>query len=493
MDKLEFKNITMDFPGVKALDDVSFCAKKGKVLGLVGENGAGKSTLLKILYGDFSQTRGEVFFDGVPVKFHSPSEAIAAGVSIIYQERQIFKDLSVAENLFIGHYTKNKAGLVNYSELNKRAKEIIDELELDISPTEKVGKLSVAMQQMVEIMKAYNRRLEIIAFDEPTASLDNSDVTKLFKLINKLRDRGVIILYVSHRLKEIFNICQEIVVFKDGKLVGKKDVTDVTEEDLISLMVGRKLGEVFNSLDRNTEIGDVIFEVKKMSSHKIDDLSFTLRKGEILGFSGLVGAGRTELMRLIYGADKKRNGQIFLDGKEISVKEPYGALKKGISYCSEDRKLEGIIPFQSLKFNISIAVWKKIFKFRQFVNFRAERKFAKDRIAEFDIKSSGMDQKIYYLSGGNQQKAIVARFVSTQPKVLILDEPTKGIDVGAKSEMYKKICALTKKGISVIFISSELPEIIGMCDRVIVMSGGRITGELMSDELSEERLLSCAL
>ena len=483
----------MEFPGVKALDNVSFSAEKGRVLAFVGENGAGKSTLLKILYGDYHQTSGEVLFDGKPVHFADPAAAIDAGVSIIYQERQIFKDLSVAENLFIGHYPRNKAGVIDYGELNRRAKAVIDELELNISPTQKVGKLSVASQQMVEIMKAYNRRLEIIAFDEPTASLDNEDTEKLFKLINRLRERGVIVLYVSHRMKEIFRICQDIVVFKDGCFVKKMGVSDVTEDELVRLMVGRQLGDVYGDLDRNTEIGDVVLDVKHLSSPKVHDVSFQLRKGEILGFSGLVGAGRTEVMRLICAADKKKTGEVVLNGNSLKLKEPADALKNGISYCSEDRKLEGIIPVQSVRFNISIAVWKKIFKLHQFVDFKAERELADKSIGEYGIKASGMEQTMLFLSGGNQQKAIVARFVATDPQVLILDEPTKGIDVGAKAEMYKKICALAKSGISVIFISSELPEIIGMCDRVIVMDDGEIKGELMRGELSEEKLLGCAL
>lgn len=493
MDKLEFKNIVMEFSGVRVLKDVSFSAHKGKVLAFVGENGAGKSTLLKILYGDYHQTSGEVLFDGKPVHFQNPSDAIDAGISIIYQERQIFKDLSVAENLFIGRYPKNKAGLVDYRKLNRQAKAIIDELELNISPTEKVGKLSVANQQMVEIMKAYNRRLEVIAFDEPTASLDNDDTEKLFRLINRLRERGTIVLYVSHRMKEIFRICQEVVVFKDGQMVAQMDTSDVTEDDLVGLMVGRRLGDVFGSLERNTQIGDVVLEARHMKSSKIRDVSFQLRRGEILGFSGLVGAGRTELMRLIYGVDKREGGEIVLEGRPLKIRNPSDALRVGISYCSEDRKLEGIIPIQSVLFNISIAVWKKIFRFRQLVNFRAERELADKSIAEYNIKTSSPQQKIIFLSGGNQQKAIVARFVATQPKVLILDEPTKGIDVGAKAEMYKKICALTRQGISVIFISSELPEIIGMCDRVVVMNDGSVRGTLPREELTEERLLGCAL
>ncbi len=327
----------MEFPGVKALDNVSFSAEKGRVLAFVGENGAGKSTLLKILYGDYHQTSGEVLFDGKPVHFADPAAAIDAGVSIIYQERQIFKDLSVAENLFIGHYPRNKAGVIDYGELNRRAKAVIDELELNISPTQKVGKLSVASQQMVEIMKAYNRRLEIIAFDEPTASLDNEDTEKLFKLINRLRERGVIVLYVSHRMKEIFRICQDIVVFKDGCFVKKMGVSDVTEDELVRLMVGRQLGDVYGDLDRNTEIGDVVLDVKHLSSPKVHDVSFQLRKGEILGFSGLVGAGRTEVMRLICAADKKKTGEVVLNGNSLKLKEPADALKNGISYSGAKR------------------------------------------------------------------------------------------------------------------------------------------------------------
>lgn len=493
MDRLEFKKITMEFPGVKALDDVSFSVEKGKVLAFIGENGAGKSTLLKILYGDYHQTSGELLFDGIVQDFRSPAEAIDAGVSIIYQERQIFKDLSVAENLFMGHYPKNKLGLVDYRELNKKAQAVIDELDLSIKPTDRVGHLSVANQQMVEIMKAYNRHLKVIAFDEPTASLDSDDTEKLFQLIRRLRDQGVLVIYVSHRLKEIFEICDQFVVFKDGRFVKKAEISEVDEAELVRLMVGRSLGDVYGSLERNRNIGDVILEINHMKSFKVEDASFKLHRGEILGFSGLVGAGRTELMRLICGIDSKDDGEVILEGKKLNIDQPATSLKYGISYCSEDRKTEGIIPIQTVKFNISIAVWRKIFKFGQIVNFKKEQKLAEESRNTYGIKTPSMEQKIMFLSGGNQQKAIVARYVATNPKVLILDEPTKGIDVGAKSEMYRKICELARQGISIIFISSDLPEIIGLCDRVIVMGEGKIRGELMRDELSEERLLACAL
>lgn len=493
MKKLEFKDITMEFPGVRALDEVSFEVNSGKVLGLVGENGAGKSTLLKILYGDYHQTSGDILIDGKAVKFHEPNDSLKAGVSIIYQERQIFKDLTVAENIFIGHHPKTPIGTVDYRELNVRTQAIIDELELRFLPTEKVGALSVADQQMVEIIKAYNRDLKIIAFDEPTASLDENDSEKLFQLIERLRDRGVLVIYVSHRLQEIFRICDEFVVLRDGTFVNQVNVEDVNEDDMVRMMCGRQLGDVYSSLERNTDIGETIFEAKNICSPKIKDVSFELRRGEILGFSGLVGAGRTEVMRIIYGADRADSGDIFLEDKKLRIKEPVDALKYGISYCSEDRKLEGIFPVQSLSFNITVAVWKKISKLRNFVNFKSEKILADKSVEEYDIKASSIEQKIMFLSGGNQQKAILARFVATHPKILILDEPTKGIDVGAKAEIYKKICALTLQGISIIFISSELPEIIGMCDRVVVMNEGAVKNVLMRDELTEERLLGCAL
>ncbi|SNX53368.1 sugar ABC transporter ATP-binding protein [Thermoanaerobacterium sp. RBIITD] len=490
---LEFKNITKYFPGVKALDNISFTAYGGEVLALLGENGAGKSTLLKILNGDYQPTYGQYLLNGEVKHFSTPNEAIEAGISVIYQERQVLKELSVAENIFLGHLPIKSNKLIDVKKLYDDTQKVIDEFGLPINPRSKVKNISVAHQQMVEIMKSYIRESKVIAFDEPTASLSDNEIEILFKTIRKLKKEGKVILYVSHRMEELKEIADKIAIFKDGRLVKVVDNGELTERELIKLMVGRDLGDIFNELDRNKDIGETLLEVKNISSDYIRNISFSLRKGEILGFSGLVGAGRTEVMRAIVGADRLRGGEIYLDGKKIVNHSPNDALENGIVLVPEDRKTQGIIPNLSVGRNITISIMKEICNKFGFISNAKETKIAEDNILNFKIKTPDQDKKIVELSGGNQQKAIVARGLVTNPKVLILDEPTKGIDVGAKSELYHLICELSKRGMGIIVISSELPEVIGLCDRIIVMKSGKITGEVLRKDASEERVLSFAM
>jgi len=489
--RVEFRNICKYFPGVKALDNVSFKAVGGEVVAMCGENGAGKSTLLKVLNGDYKADEGQYLINGEQVHFNTPREAIDAGISIIYQERQIIPFLSVAENIFM-EALPTKGVLIDQKKLNEETQAIIDEFKLPIKPTEMVRNLSVAHQQMVEIMKAYRRKPRIIAFDEPTAALSDSEIEILFQIIEKLRNDGIIILYVSHRMKEIFQIAQQIVVMKDGKFVTQKRVEEITEAELIRYMVGRDLGNIYDNLDRNENIGDVILEVKGLTNGYIKDVSFQLHKGEILGFAGLVGAGRTETMRAIFGADKLDSGEVWMEGKPIKIKNPGQAITSGIGLCPEDRKDQGIFGIRSVRDNISVVALKDISK-GQWLDFKKELKLADDSIVDFRIKTPDAFKLIKELSGGNQQKAILARWVAVKPKVLILDEPTKGIDVGAKSEIYQMACDLAKNGISVIFISSELPEVIGVSDRIIVMREGMISGQVMRGEATEEKILKLAM
>ncbi|MBC7961094.1 MAG: sugar ABC transporter ATP-binding protein [Vallitaleaceae bacterium] len=490
--KLEFKKITKIFPGVKALDDVSFEAHGGNVTALVGENGAGKSTLLKVLNGDFQPDGGEYIVDGVVQQFKSPKEAIDFGIGVIYQERQVVPYLSVAENIYMDEIPINKGGFINYSKLNAMSQEIITEFNLPIKPTDKIKDLSVAFQQMVEIMKVYRRNPKIIAFDEPTASLSQSEIISLFEIIKKLKDRGIIVLYVSHRMKEIFQITDQIIILKDGRYVDTVDTKNTTEKEIVKKMVGRSLGDVFGELVRNTVQGNTILSVKNLTNHFIKDVSFELKTGEVLGFAGLVGAGRTETMRAIYGADKIESGEVILEGKVIAIKSPKQAISVGIALCPEDRKDEGIIGARSIKENISISILKQLEKFFLIDN-KADIKLAKESVVQLNIRTPNIYKKIIELSGGNQQKVLLARSLSTKPKILILDEPTKGIDVGAKSEIYKIIQALAREGIGVIVISSELPEIMGLCDRIIVMCEGKVTGEIMRAEATEEGILTMAM
>ena len=491
---IEFRNITKYFPGVKALDDISFVANGGEVLALMGENGAGKSTLLKVLNGDYQQTGGEYLVNGEPCHFNNPREAVAAGIGVIYQERQIMLELSVGENIFLGRLPTGFLGHIKMNEVHKKAQAIIDEFGLDMRSTDKVKDLSVAYQQMVEIMKAYSRdNLKMIAFDEPTASLSDAEIESLFRIIRKLRDEGKVVIYVSHRMNEIRQIADRVAIFKDGHYVGDSRVEDITDDELIQKMVGRDLGQIFATLDKTKTIGEVVLEARNIQSPYLKDGSFQVHAGEVLGFSGLVGAGRTELMRAITGCDPMTGGEVFLDGKPLHCKTPHDAIKNGIVMVPEDRKLQGIIPRMSVGRNISVGSLDKLSGFLGHIDAKRERQMGEHGKAAFNIKTPDLEKLIVELSGGNQQKAIVARWMETNPRVLILDEPTKGIDVGAKSEFYNMICEFAKQGIAVILISSELPEVIGLSDRIIVMKGRRMAGEIPAAEATEEKLLKMAM
>ncbi len=492
-EKLEFRHITKYFPGVKALDDVSFEANGGEVLAFLGENGAGKSTLLKTLNGDYQPDEGQYLIDGAEAHFKNPQEAIEAGISVIYQERQILPALSVAENIYLGRMP-TKMGFIDMRRVNAMAQKIIDDFELPISPTAKVHELSIAYQQMVEIMKSYSRdNLKVICFDEPTASLSDAEIECLFRIINKLRNEGKIIIYVSHRMNEIKQIADKVAIFKDGRYVTTLDARTASEPEMIRLMVGRDLGDIYDSLDRDKQIGDVLLEVRDLESDYVDGVSFQLHRGEVLGFSGLVGAGRTEVMRAIIGADRMTKGEVFLEGKKIACKSPAEAQALGIVLVPEDRKDQGILANLSVSGNINISQLRQHSNKLGFVSARMEAEAADEGIRAFNIKTPSPDKKIVELSGGNQQKCIVARWMGTAPKVLILDEPTKGIDVGAKSEFYHMICSFAKQGLGVILISSELPEIIGLSDRIIVMRGRKVSGEVMREDATEPRLLSLGM
>lgn len=490
---VEFKHISKYFPGVKALDDICFQAKSGEVYAFLGENGAGKSTLLKILNGDYRPDEGEYIIDGQVRDFFTPQDAIAAGVSVIYQERQILTEMTVAENVFLGCWIK-KNGTVDFETMNRRTKEITRRFGLDeIEPDAKVGTLSIAHQQMVEIMKAVNRDSKIIAFDEPTASLSDNEIEILFRIIKELQAEDKIIFYVSHRMNEIERIAQKVVVFKDGCVVGFVEREKVSNDELIRMMVGRPLGSIFNSLERNTELGDILLEVKHLTTAFVRDVSFQIRKGEIVGFSGLVGSGRTEIMRAIFGIDGVMSGEILLNGQKIHPTSPKQAIDLGIALVPEDRKEQGILPNISVKGNITISVLKYYKNKLGILNEAREQETAEKDIKKFNIKTPDSEKLISQLSGGNQQKAILARWLESNPQVLILDEPTKGIDVGAKSEFYKIICECARDGIAVIVISSELPEVIGLSDRVIVVREGRISGEILRADATEEQILSYAM
>ena len=489
---LEVKNISKSFGITKALEDVSFSARSGEVCALVGENGAGKSTLLKIMSGDIQQDSGHLVVDGKNMVFKSPSDSIKNGFSVIYQERQIVPSLTVAENIFMKDIPVMKSKLIDFRKLYKDTQSIIDVFDMPIKPRDIVGKLSNAYKQMVEVMKTYSRNAEIIAFDEPTASLTDAEIEVLFAVIKKLREQGKIIVYVSHRLKEIFGISQTVVVLKDGKFVNQTDTEKTNQSELIKHMVGRDLGDVFHSLKRNKNIGEVIIEAKGVTTKKVKDISFKLHKGEVLGFSGLVGSGRTEAMEAIFGCCPIKSGEILIGGKSTSIKTPQAAISQGCGLCPENRIEDGIFNSRTVKENISVAILGRLTR-HGFINFKSEREIVQKVAGELSIKTPSLDTNIMQLSGGNKQKVLLARWLVSNLKILILDEPTKGIDVGAKVDIYQLIYDLADMGLGIIFISSELPEIIGLSDNIVVMKDGSITGFLSREEASEEKVLTCAM
>ncbi len=490
---LEFVGIEKAFPGVKALDDISFRADGGKVMALLGENGAGKSTLLKIMSGDLRADKGKIILNDETLSMTAPNHAIKAGISVIYQERQLIPTMSVMENIFIGALPI-KAGLVNYSKLKDDTQEIIDKFSLPITPEAPVMTLSIAHQQMVEIMKAYRRDSMVIAFDEPTAPLTDTEIDILFKLIRQLKEAGKIVIYVSHRMKEIFQVTDEIVVLKDGRLVKTLKTAETDEQALIAAMVGRDIGDTYANLRRNEKFGEILLEVNNLTTYAVHDVSFKLRKGEVLGFAGLVGAGRTEVVRAVFGADAVISGEIKLEGQSVKFDTPRDAINMGIALCPEDRKEQGLVLWSSVRDNICMPVLKKLRKWL-FLDVKAQDELTLSAIKKYNIKTPTFDKTVLELSGGNQQKVILGRWTSEKmiTKLLILDEPTKGIDVGTKAEIYQMVCDFARQGIGVIFISSELTEVINVADTIIVMHNGHITGTVKREEATEESVLVLAM
>jgi len=491
---LEFRGIGKSYPGVRALDNINFTAEGGKVLALLGENGAGKSTLLKILSGDQTASEGEIVVDGIVTAFHSPHDAQAAGISVIYQERQLMPSLSVMENLFAGALPK-KGFLVDRKSLYDQTAAIIGEFGLDIRPDDIVGRLSIANQQMVEIMKAYRRDSDIIAYDEPTAPLSEKEIDLMFKVIEKQKAAGKAIIYVSHRMSEIFQITDEIVVLKDGRQITTLKTAETSEPELIKAMVGRDIGDTYANLRRNTPQSEVLLEVRHLSTPKVKDVSFTIHKGEIVGLAGLVGAGRTEVARALFGADPISSGEIFIEGKPVRIHNPREAIDMGIALCPEDRKEQGLVMYRSISDNVAMPVVNYMKKGLGFVDRSQATGLAEKAVTDYDIKTPTVLKLVAELSGGNQQKVILGRWTSEKitTKLLILDEPTKGIDVGTKAEIYQKVCDLASNGIGVLFISSELTEVINLADTIYVMRGGSISGSLKRSEANEENVLTLAM
>jgi len=490
---LQFQSVSKNFPGVRALDEVSFDVAGGEVHGLIGENGAGKSTLLKILSGAYYPTSGKVVIDGRPRNFQGTRDALDAGVAIIYQELNLVPEMTVAENLLLGHYPRKKTGFIDYKTMKSIASKELSYILEDINPDRKVKELPIGQRQMIEIAKALLHNADIIAFDEPTSSLSDKETVRLFDIIGNLRKKGKSIIYVSHRMEEIFRICNTVTVFRDGRKIETfRDMKKVSHDLLVSRMVGRDIKDVYSYRPR--PLGETVLKAEGIAGPGLKKpASFELKKGEILGFFGLVGAGRSELMKLIYGAEKHTAGTLNLKGKNIRIKSPRSAIENGIFFCPEDRKDEGIIPIRSVDENINISVRRHSMKAGMFLNKKAERETTDAFIDTLQIKTPNRDKDVGSLSGGNQQKVILARWLAEDVQVLIMDEPTRGIDVGTKNEIYHLMYKLTEEGKSIICVSSDLPEVMGVSDRLIVMRDGEVVTSFEKNEFSEEAILSKAL
>ncbi|ROM56434.1 L-arabinose ABC transporter ATP-binding protein AraG [Pseudomonas canadensis] len=489
---LRFNGIGKEFPGVKALAQISFEARPREVHALMGENGAGKSTLLKILGGAYLPSSGTLQIGEQTMDFKSAADSIASGVAVIHQELHLVPEMTVAENLFLGHLP-TRFGVVNRSQLRRQALACLKGLADEIDPDEKLGRLSLGQRQLVEIAKALSRGAHVIAFDEPTSSLSAREIDRLMAIITRLRDEGKVVLYVSHRMEEVFRICNAVTVFKDGRYVRTfDDMNALTHDQLVTCMVGRDIQDIYDYRPR--EQGDVALKVGGLLGPGLrEPVSLQVHKGEILGLFGLVGAGRTELFRLLSGLTRSTAGSLELCGQTLQLRSPRDAIAAGVLLCPEDRKKEGIIPLSSVAENINISARGAHSTFGWLLRDGWETTNADRQIKAMKVKTPNAEQKIMYLSGGNQQKAILGRWLSMPMKVLLLDEPTRGIDIGAKSEIYQIIHNLAASGIAVIVVSSDLMEVMGISDRILVMSEGALTGELTRDQADEARLLQLAL
>lgn len=487
---LELTGIDKAFPGVKALDNACLTVYPGRVMALLGENGAGKSTLMKVLTGIYSLDAGDIRYQGVDAKFLGPKHSQEAGISIIHQELNLIPELTIAENIFLGREKVSPLGRIKWAEMYQEADALLGRLNVKHSSKKQLGELSLGEQQMVEIAKALSFDSKVIIMDEPTDALTDTETESLFNVIEELRQEGCGIVYISHRLKEIFQMCDDITVLRDGKFIGQRTVQETDEDMLIEMMVGRKLDEQYPRID--AVHGTTCLEVKNVSGEGVNDVSLTLDRGEILGISGLMGAGRTELMKVIYGALPKESGDVLLNGKPVNAKSPQEGLASGIAYISEDRKGDGLVLSLSVKENMSLSCLEQLTKGIH-IQHKDEVMAVEDFIGLFNIKTPSRNQIIGNLSGGNQQKVAIAKGLMTRPKVLILDEPTRGVDVGAKKEIYQLINKFKAEGMSIILVSSEMPEVLGMSDRIIVMHEGHISGEFDAKDADQEKLMACAV
>jgi ABC-type sugar transport system ATPase subunit len=491
---LDIRQISKSFPGVQALDSISFSVRAGEVHALVGENGAGKSTLIKILSGVYHATSGSFTFKGKDVHINSPLEAQMLGMSVVHQELKLVESLTVAENIYLGRPVRTKAlgflPLVDWKKMTENANALLEKLKVKLDLGARVSRLSIAQKQIVEICKALSFNAELIIMDEPSATLTEKELEVLFGMLKMLNENGVSIIYISHRIEEIFRLAHTVTVLRDGRHISTSPVSQVTKRSLISMMVGRELESEYPKTP--APIGEVLLEARGLSrGTRLHDISFSLHRGEILGIAGLVGAGRTELARAVFGADGHDSGEIFVKGRKVEIRRVSDAVRHRLGFVPEDRKLQGLVLGMTVKENISLAGIVKVIRRRVIVR-KLERKLALDFIQALRIVTPDENKEVKYLSGGNQQKVVLAKWLAVDSDILIFDEPTRGVDVGAKTEIYRLLNGLVAEGKGVIMISSELPEIMGMCDRILVMHDGRITGELQRGEATQEKVLELA-
>ena len=482
--------ITKTFPGVRALSDVSLALYPGEVTALVGENGAGKSTLVKILTGIYQPDGGEITIDGAPVSFPTAEAASEHGVTAIHQETVLFDALTVAENIFIGHAPTNRFGLIDWKEIHVRARDILDSIGARIDPRHRLSELGIANRHMVAVARALSVDARVVIMDEPTAALSQKEIEELYELVEKLKADGKAILFISHKFDEIFRIADRYTVFRDGEMVGEGKIAETDENALVELMVGRPVDQVFPK--QEVAIGEPVLTVSGYRHPtEFEDIGFSLRRGEILGFYGLVGAGRSEFMQALFGITRPAAGAVRIDDEIAVIRSPSEAVKQGIVYVPEERGTQGTITAMPIFENVTLPSLSKVSR-RGFVRMAEEFALAREFTGRLDLRAASLDQPVGNLSGGNQQKVVIAKWLATQPKVIILDEPTKGIDIGSKSAVHAFMSELAGRGLSIIMVSSEIPEILGMSDRVIVMREGRIVAELARDEMSAEKLVRAA-
>ncbi len=487
---LELKKITKRFSGVEVLHEVSLELRPGEVHALLGENGAGKSTLVKVMTGVHQPDNGEIFLDGRRVRFEDTRESRQAGIAAIYQELSLFPDLDVAENIFVGRQPVTVGGRIDWRKLYTDAGSLLESLGVHLDLKHKARNLSIAQQQMVEIARAFSINARILIMDEPTSSLTLNEVADLFRLVRRLRDDGTAIIFISHRLEELFELADRVTVLRDGSYIDTCAMKDVTRDELIRLMVGRTITNLFPK--QEVEAGDVILSVEHLTREGVfNDISFKLRRGEILGMAGLVGAGRTNVARAIFGVEPATSGKIQVDGQEVSITSPQQAIKLGLAYVPEDRQLHGLIPAMNITSNISLPTLSK-YTLRGWLRDQLEQKASHDAALQMEVRANNIWQMARELSGGNQQKIVLAKWLAARPRILILDEPTRGIDVGTKAAVHALMSKLAAEGMAILMISSELPEVLGMSDRIIIMREGHLTGHLTRAEATQEKIISAA-